>query len=127
LITLSKRKTMDDWKKQIGESIADACVSSFMESTFPGCTISNSKVRISVRQSPNGDWSRVTYKPNPRQSTQRKLEDGVKPPPYVLTEDFPGVKPRQPRKPRKAVAAERQNWFALWRETWRNWWPDACW
>jgi len=118
---------MDDWKKQIGESIADACVSSFMESTFPGCTISNSKFRISVRQSPNDDWSSVTYKPNPRQSTQRKLEDGVKPPPYLLTEDFSEVEPRQPGKPRKTVGAERQNWFALWRETWRNWWPDACW
>ncbi len=122
MITLSKRKTMDDWKKQIGESIADACVSSFMESTFPGCTISNSKVRISVRQSPNGDWSSVTYNP-----TQRKLEDGVMPPPYVMTKDFSELEPPQPGKPRKTVAAERQNWFALWRETWRNWWPDACW
>ena len=83
MITLSKRKTMDDRKKQITESIADAFVSSFMESTFPGCTISNSKVRISVRESPNGDWSSVTYYPNPR-----KLEDEVKPPPYVLTKNF---------------------------------------
>ena len=122
MITLSKRKTMDDWKKQISESIADACVSSIMESTFPGCTISNSKVRISVRRTPNADWSRETYKPNPR-----KLEDGVKPRPYVLTKDFLGVEPRQPGKPRKDIPAERQNWFALWRETWRNLWPNACW
>jgi len=113
---------MDDWKKQISESIAEACVSSFIESTFPGCTISNLKVRIvSVRQTPNGDESSETYKPS-----QRKLVDGVKPP-LVLTKDFSGVEPLQPGKPRKAVAAERWNRFALWREALRNLWPDACW
>ena len=126
MITLSKRKTMDDWKKQITESIADACVSSFIESTFPGCTISNLKVRISVRQTPNGDESSETYKPNQSRPSQRQMEDGVKPP-LVLTKDFSAVEPRQPGKPRKAVAAERQNRFALWPETWRNLWPDACW
>ena len=74
-----------------------------------------------MRQTPNGEWSSVTYKPN-----LRNLEDGMKPPPYVMTKDFSEVEPRQPGKPRKTVGAERQNWFALWRETWRNWWPDAC-
>ena len=113
---------MDDWKEQITESIAEACVSSFIDSTFTGCTISILKVRIvSVRQTPNGDESSETYKPS-----QRKLVDGVKPP-LVLTKDFSELEPRQPGKPRKAVAAERQNRFALWRETWRNLWPDACW
>ena len=128
MITLSKRKTMDDWKKQISESIAEACVSSFIESTFPGCTISNLKVRVvSVRPTLIGDGRSELYKSNPRRPTHRKLEDGLKPPPYLLTEDFSEVEPRQPGKPRKIVAAERQNWFALWRETWRNLWPDACW
>ena len=127
MITLSKRKTIDDWKKQISESIAEACVSSFIESTFPGCTISNLKVRIvSVRQTPNGDESSETYKPNPSRPSQRKLEVGVKPP-LVLTKDFSGVEPRQPGKPRKDVAAERWTRFALWREAWRNLWRDACW
>ena len=119
MITLSKRKTMDDWKKQITESIAEACVSSFIESTFHGCSISNLKVRIvSVRQTPNDDESSETYKPNPRRPTQRKLEDGVKPP-LVLTKEFSGVQPRHPGRLR--------NRFALWRAAWRNLWRDACW
>ena len=136
MIILSKRKTMDDRKKQIAESIADACVSSFIGSTFPGCTISNLKVRVvSVRRTPNGDESREaykpnpsreTYKPNPSRPTQRNLEDGVKPP-LVLTKEFSGLQPRQAGKPRKDVAAERWNRFALWREAWRNLWRDACW
>ncbi len=125
MITLSTRKTKDDWNKQITEPIADPFVSSFMQSTFHGCTISNLKVRGGIGR-PNliGDESSASYKPNP---SRPKLEDGVKPPPYVLTKDFPGVELRQPGKPRKTVAAERPNWFALWRETWRIWWPDACW
>ena len=127
MITLSKRKTMDDRKKQITESIAEACFSSFIESTFPGCTISNLKVRVvSVRQTPNGDESSETYKTNPSRRSQRKLEDGGKPP-LVLTKEFSGLQPRQPGKPRKDVAAERGNRFVLWREAWRNLWRDACW
>ncbi len=118
---------MDDRKKQITESIAEAWVSSFIESAFPGSTISNLKVRVvSVRQTPNDEESSETYKPNPSRLTQRKLEDGVHPP-LVLTKDFFGVDPLLPGKPRKDVAAERWNRFALWREAWRNLWRDACW
>ena len=125
MISLSKRKTMDDRKKQIAESIAEACVSSFIGSTFPGCTISNLKVRVvSVRPTLIGDGRSESYKPNPRRS---KLEDGLKPPPYVLTKEFAGEEPRQPGKPRKDVGSERQNRFALWREALRNLWPDLCW
>ena len=113
---------MDDRKKQIAESIADACVSSFIGSTFPGCTISNLEVSVTL----TGDESSVTYETNPSRPNQRKLEDGVKPP-LVLTKEFSGLQPRQPGKPRKDVAAERSTRFALWREAWRNLWRDACW
>ena len=119
---------MDDRKKQIAESIADACVRCFIESyahSFPGSTISNLKVRVGpVRPTLIGDERSESYKPNPRRS---KLEDGLKPPPYVLTKEFAGEEPRQPGKPRKDVGSERQNRFALWREALRNLWPDLCW
>ena len=118
---------MDDSTKAITESIADACVSSFIESTFPGCTISNLKVRVgSVRPTLIGEERTMSYKPNPSGPNQRKLEDGEKPP-LVLTKEFSGLQPRQPGRPRKDVAAERCNRFTLWREAWRNLWRDACW
>ena len=110
---------MDDWKKQITESIAEPCVSSFIESTFPGCTISNLKFRVTLI----GDERSESYKPNPSRS---KLEDEGKPP-LVLTKEFSGLQARQPRRLRKDVAAERGNRFALWRAAWRNLWRDACW
>ena len=110
---------MDDRKKQIAESIADACVSSFIQSTFPGCTISNLKVRVTM----TGDESSATYETN---QSRPKLEDGVKPP-LVLTKEFSGLQPRQQGRPRKDLAAERRNRFALWRAAWRNLWRDACW
>ena len=110
---------MDDWKKQITESIAEACVSSFIESTFPGCTISNLKVRVTM----TGDESSATYETNP---SRPKLEDGVKPP-LVLTKEFSGVQARQPRRLMKDVAAERWDSFARWRKTWRRMCRYACW
>ncbi len=125
--SLSKRKTMDDRKKQIAESIADACVSSFIESfahSFPGSTISNLNVRVGrVRQTLIADESSESYKPNP---SRAKLEDGVKPP-RVLMKEFSGLQPRQSGRLRKDVATERWNRFAMWREAWRNLWRDACW
>ena len=115
---------MDDWKKQITESIAEACVSSFIESTFPGCIISNLKFRVVIgRPTLIGGESSASYKPNP---SMPKLEDGVKPP-LVLTKEFSGVQARQPRRLRKDVAAERCNRFARWRKTWRRMVRYACW
>ena len=116
MISLSKRKTMDDRKKQIAESIADACVSSFIESTFPGCTISNLKVRVTM----NGDESSATYETNP---SRPKLEDGVKPP-HVLTKEIAELEPEWRWKD---VADARRNRFARWRKTWRRICRYACW
>ena len=142
MISLSKRKTMDDRKKQIAESIAEACASSFIGSTFPGCTISNLKVRVTltgdessvtyetnpsrlgpVRHTLIADEGSVSYKPNPSGPNQRKLEDGVKPP-LGLTKEIAELEPEWKWKD---VADARRNRFALWRAAWRNYWRDACW
>ena len=126
MISLSKRTAMEDSTKAITESIAEACVSSFIENfahSFPGSTISNLKVRVvSVRPTLIGDERSESYKPNP---SLLKLEDGVKPP-LVLTKEFSGLQPRQPGRLRKDVAAERCNRFALWREALGNVWREAC-
>ena len=111
---------MDDRTKQITESIAEACVSSFIESTFPGCTISNLKFRVVIgRPTLIGGESSASYKPNP---SRPKLEDGVKPP-LVLTKEIAELEPEWQWKD---VADARRNRFARWRKTWRRICRYAC-
>ena len=111
--------------KAISVVIAEACVTSVIESFVQSLSNGNAQVRPGKITAMGIEWT-VTYKSNPRGSNQRKLEDGVKPP-LVLTKEVSGVELRQPGKPRKDVVAERCTRFALWRNARRNLWRDACW
>ncbi len=75
MISLIKR--MDDSTKAITESIADACVSSFIES-ISASTFSNENAQLGPKKLTimGQEWT-VSYIPNPSWSNQRKLEDGV--------------------------------------------------
>ena len=109
---------MDDWKKQITESIAEACVSSFIESfahSFPGSTISNLKVRVgSVRRTLIGDESSVTDNTNQRGSKQNgenlkrkeadRLEEAL-----VLTKKLYTLEPTKQIKLKNDITAEKKN------------------
>ncbi len=116
--------------KAISVVIAEACVRSVIESFVQSILVAtlpngNAQARPGKISAMGIEWT-VTYKSNSSGPNQRKLEDGLKQP-LVLTKEFSGLQPRQPGKPRKDVAAERWNRFALWREAWRCMWRDACW
>ncbi len=80
---------MDDSTKAITLLVAEACVTSVIES-ISSSTFSNENAQLGSRRLTvmGKEWT-VSYKPNPSRPNQRKLEDGVKPP-LVLTKPLKG-------------------------------------
>ena len=73
MITLSKRKTMDDYKKQVCESIADACINNFFQQLARTSQVSHEKDRQGGMVVSNIRYS-ISYGPHSYVQNQKREE-----------------------------------------------------